>query len=89
MKKRIHVNQHNIRHNRKVQNDAQFAKSFGSELKPVVSVKTYKGNHTANHVWIDGPSVVVYEPCKPLSCGAHVWIETDHDVVLDGKERIT
>jgi hypothetical protein len=26
---------------------------------------------------------VVYSPCKPLSCGATVWIETEHEVVID------
>jgi hypothetical protein len=25
----------------------------------------------------------VYSPCKPLSCGATVWIETEHEVVID------
>jgi hypothetical protein len=75
MKKRIHVNQHHIRHNRRP--------DVGCG-KPVFTVKTYKANHTANHVHINGPSTVVYEPAKPLSCGAHAWIETDAPVVLDG-----
>jgi len=26
---------------------------------------------------------VVYSPCKPLSCGARVWIETTAEVVID------
>lgn len=78
MKKRIHVNQHNIKANKK----------HGSNL-PVLTVKTYKSNHKVNHVHIDGPSTLVYEPDNPLPCGAHVWIETDSDVVLDGRERIS
>jgi hypothetical protein len=79
MKKRIHVNQHNIRAN-KVDQKA---------CRPVITCKTYKGNYTCNHVWIDGPSVVMYEPDNPLKCGARVWIETDSDVVLDGRKRIS
>ena len=30
-----------------------------------------------------GNSRVVYRPDKPLSCGAHVWIETDHEVLIE------
>jgi hypothetical protein len=29
---------------------------------------------------------VVYQPDKPLSCGARVWIETDHAVVVHTEE---
>lgn len=72
MKKRIHVNQHNIKANRK----------HGSHL-PVITVKTYKTNDYAHEVEIKGPSKIIYSPHKPLPCGAHVWIETDADVVLD------
>jgi hypothetical protein len=71
MKKRIHINQHNIKANRK----------HGSNL-PVITVKTYKTNDYAHEVEIKGPSKVIYSPHKPLPCGAHVWIETDADVVL-------
>ena len=71
MKKRIHVNQHNIRRNRKEgTND------------PVISVKTYKSNEYGHEVVIQGPSRVVYSPDKPLSCGAVLWIETNSDVVV-------
>lgn len=65
---RIHVNQHHIKANRKGAN------------KPVLTVKTYKENRTCNAVIIHGPSKVVYSPDKPLSCGAHVWIETEGKV---------
>jgi hypothetical protein len=45
-------------------------------------VKTYKDNRYANDAIIrgaDGNEVarVVYRPHKPLSCGAHCWIETN------------
>ncbi len=69
MKTVIHVNQHIIKANRKT----------GSN-DPVLTVKTYKTNVYAHSVKIDGPSRVVYRPDKPLSCGAHVWIETQGEV---------
>ena len=72
MKKRIHVNQHNIRHNAKHPEDH----------KPVLTVKTYKENIKCDRVFIDGPSEIVYSPDKPLSCGAKVWIETEAEVEI-------
>jgi hypothetical protein len=71
MKTIIHVNQHVIKANRK----------NGVE-DPVLTVKTYKDNRYAHEVEIEGPSKVVYSPDKPLSCGAHVWIETHHEVTI-------
>ena len=72
MKTIIHVNQHVIKSNRK----------NGVE-DPVLTVKTYKENRYAHEVEIDGPSKVVYSPDKPLSCGAHVWIETQGEVTIN------
>ena len=74
MKTIIHVNQHIIKSNRKK-----------GELEPVLTCKTYKSNIYAHEAIIrdaDGNEVakVVYRPDKPLSCGAHVWIETQLDV---------
>lgn len=74
MKKRIHINQHNIRANAK-----------GGDL-PVITVKTYKENHKVNCVEIQGPSTLIYSPDKPLACGAKVWIETEAVVIADGAE---
>ena len=74
MKRIIHVNQHIIKSNRKNKED-----------KPVLTCKTYKQNLYGNTVEFTGNSRVVYRPDKPLSCGAHVWIETDHPIVVDGK----
>ena len=71
MKTIIHVNQHVVKANRK----------NGTE-NPVLTVKTYKDNTYAHEVEIDGPSKVVYSPDKPLSCGAHVWIETQDSVTI-------
>jgi hypothetical protein len=71
MKTIIHVNQHVIKANRK----------NGVE-DPVLTVKNYKENKYAHEVDIKGPSKVVYSPDKPLSCGAHVWIETQSEVTI-------
>jgi hypothetical protein len=75
MKKRIHVNQHNIRRNKKHGTD-----------DPVITVKTYKSNTYGHSVEILGESRVIYSPDKPLSCGARVWIETDAEVLVDGQK---
>lgn len=69
MKTIIHVNQHVIKENRRT----------GSH-KPVLTVKTYKTNTYAHEVEIEGSSKIVYRPDAPLSCGAHVWIETQNKV---------
>lgn len=71
MKTRIHVNQHNIKHNAK-----------GGTQLPVLTVKTYRNNIKCDRVAIAGPSTVVYQPDNPLPCGAKVWIETDGEVTL-------
>ena len=71
MKTIIHVNQHVIKSNRK----------NGVE-DPVLTVKDYKQNRYAHEVQIKGDSKICYSPDKPLSCGAHVWIETTNEVVI-------
>jgi hypothetical protein len=71
MKTIIHVNQHVIKANRK-----------NGVNDPVLTVKTYKENRYAHEVEVLGPSRIVYSPDKPLSCGAHVWIETQSEVVI-------
>ena len=69
MKTIIHVNQHVIKANRKA-----------GSVNPPLTVKTYKDTRYGSSVEIIGPSRVVYSPDKPLSCGAHVWIETTGQV---------
>jgi hypothetical protein len=71
MKTIIHVNQHVIKSNRK--NNVRNA---------VLTCKTYKDNTYAHEVEILGPSKIVYNPDNPLSCGAHVWIETDGEIII-------
>jgi len=75
--KRIHVNQHIIRNNAK-----------GAAVEPPLTIKTYKNNHKAHTVEVNGSSKIVYSPDKPLSCGAKVWIETDATVTLDNGETV-
>lgn len=88
MKKRIHVNQHAIKRNHKREHDPVFAESFGEEMEPVITVKTYKSNDYGHNVNIHGASKVIYSPEKPLPCGARVWIETDAAVDIDCKKWI-
>lgn len=68
----IHVNQHNIKFNRKNDNK-----------KPVLTCKTYKDNVRCNEVIINGPCKIVYSPDKPLSCGATVYIVTESEVLTE------
>lgn len=73
MKTVIHVNQHRIKANRK----------DGGE-RPVLTCKTYKSNEYGHEAIIrhNGVEVgrFVYRPNQPLSCGAHVWFETQEEV---------
>jgi len=69
--KRIHVNQHNIRHNNK-----------NEDKKPVITVKSSGSNTKCNRVKIHGESEVVYSDDKPLPCGAKVWVETKSKVTI-------
>jgi len=71
MKTIIHVNQHVVKSNRKEEKE-----------DPVLTIKTYKENTYAHEVEILGPSKVIYSPDKPLSCGAHVWIETQGEIKI-------
>ena len=70
-KKYIHVNQHKIRSNKK----------HGTN-EPVITIKHGSTNTYCHAVDILGPSKVIYNPDKPLSCGARVWIETEAEVKI-------
>jgi hypothetical protein len=78
MKKRIHINQHVIRHNLKNPDD----------MRPPVTIKQRGANIKCYEVMIDGPSKLVYSPDKPLSCGARVWIETNAYLAYNPVEDI-
>lgn len=70
-RKVIHVNQHVIRANTK-----------NGEDNPTITIK-YKGQtYTAHGVVIGGPCIIRTDG-NQLSCGARVWIETDHAVTLE------
>ncbi len=76
MKTKIHVNQHNVRHNKK---------NPDGELRPPLTVKDYKQNRKGFEAEIkdaDGNVVAKFVslPHKPLSCGATVWVETNLEV---------
>lgn len=73
--KRIHVNQHNIKWNNKNPVD---------DRRSIMTIKYGGKTYIGNDVIISGESKVVYSPEKPLSCGAHVWIETHSEVTIDG-----
>ncbi len=75
--KRIHVNQHVIRANRKA--DAS---------EPPLRIKLSDANITASEITIHGPAKVVYRPERPLSCGARVWIETRSSVTAQALEGL-
>jgi hypothetical protein len=77
---RIHINQHNIKANAKI--DPALA-----ERLPVITAKDYKENRKGNDVEIRDEAGrvvarVLYRPDAPLDCGARVWIETTHEVVV-------
>ena len=72
MIKRIHVNRHNIAYNKK----------HGTN-RPVFTVKTYKDNIKTNRVRCAGGVTLVYQPDKPLPCGAVAWMETKGPVSVE------
>lgn len=81
MIKRIHVNQHIIRSNKK----------NGMREDPI-TVKMGGKSHTTSFLEIrdkDGDVVVkvIYSPDKPMDCGAVVWIETLADVLFVPKKK--
>ena len=70
--KRIHINQHIIKANKK-----------GGPVRPVITVQTSEGPFRGSKVVVNGRSELVYRPENPLSCGAHVWMETTDEVVVE------
>ena len=83
--KRIHINQHRIKANRK--SGASNTNASTEALLPVITAKTYKDNAYGHEVKIGGPCTIVYRPDKPLSCGAHVWIETQSEVTVFERDK--
>ena len=67
--KRIHVNQHIIKANKK-----------NGTNDPVLTIKTTKDNIKANHIMIGDKVRLCYAPDSPLACGATIWIETTEEI---------
>jgi hypothetical protein len=75
----IHINQHIIRKNKKAIGISP------KDISPAITVKQGNSNFYGYQVDINGPSIVKYQPDKPLKCGAVAWIETNSEVIIDGK----
>jgi len=73
MPKQISVNKHKIAHNIKHPEDMQ----------PPIRVQEGKQIVYGTMLAIMGPSTLVYNPDKPLKCGARVWLETKSEIWLD------
>lgn len=71
---RVHVDQHAIRRNKK-----------NGTHEPVITVKQGKTNRRGTGATISGGCKVVYQPEKPLKCGARVWLETSYPVEVEGE----
>ncbi len=67
--KRIHVNQHIIKANRK-----------NGTKDAVLTIKTTSDNIKANHIMIGDNVRLCYAPESPLACGATIWIETTEEI---------
>jgi hypothetical protein len=63
--KRIHVNQHMIRRNKK-----------NGTKESVITIQWRNKSYRVKTVHIHRTSQAIYRPEQPLSCGAHVWVET-------------
>ena len=69
----VHINSHKIKQN---------IKKRQSEREPVIAIKGTSKSYV-HQLEIPAPCRIVYEPDKPLSCGARVWIEVlDWDLEL-------
>ena len=82
MLKRIHVNRHNVAYNKRHKDDSDFVKRMPFTVKP------YKSNTKTDYVECLDRVKLVYQPDKPLPCGAVAWMETEGDVILDNLTHI-
>jgi hypothetical protein len=82
-KKYIHVNQHKIRANLKMQldNNQESLLAMKWVVEPVITIKEGRKNTYCHEVEILGPSKVVYGENgeKILGCGARVVVETESE----------
>jgi hypothetical protein len=70
----IHVNKPQIDRNRKQ-----------GTSEPVITVRRSDRTSRCHVVDIQGACRVVYQPDRPLACGAIVWIEVDPDIQVVSK----
>lgn len=81
MIKRIHVNGHKIKSNKK-----------SGTWEPVITAKTSKSTRYGYRVDLldkDGNVIAsVLQSRKPLSCGAVVWVETELDIRVHTEEVV-
>ena len=77
--KRIHVNQHVIKRNNKI--DITH-KDAAKGMEPPLTCKNSQVNHYGYEIIINEHTKIIYRPEKPLSCGAKVWIETTEPVTI-------
>ena len=77
--KRIHVNQHNLLYNKS-------SLSVGTGLKPLLTMKVGGSVICCDAVRCVHQSWVMYS-ARPLSCGAHVWVETFGDVIVTNPSK--
>ena len=63
---RIHVNSHIVRTNSKT-----------GEVAPPLTIRRGSRIERAHSVQLIGSARVVYQPNKPLKCGAKIWIECE------------
>lgn len=68
---RVHVNQHNLK--RRI-------KKGGTD--PCYTIKHKSKTFWAREVHFCGPSRLVESIDNPLGCGARLWVETEHPVLL-------
>ncbi len=79
--KRIHVDMHIIRRNRKRDRG-----ELEGEHEPPITVQVQRKPRKAFRVECEGPVTFIYQPEKPLSCGARLWAETKGPVCVDGEK---
>ena len=77
--KRIHVNQHVIKRNSKI--DLSHPEAV-LNIEPPLTCKNSKQNVYGFDIQINDHTRVVYSPENPLPCGAKVWIETTEKVTI-------
>jgi hypothetical protein len=71
---RIHINKHILDSNR-----------TNNEQEPIIAVRRGSSPPDYYHqVHISGESNVVYNPDKPLNCGAVLWIEVNPEIEIVG-----